>query len=53
MPVERAYTRAGVEPPLEEVLGDPIVRALMRSDAVAPGEVRRVVEVARRRVAPD
>jgi hypothetical protein len=46
---ESAYTRAGVEPPLEEMLGDPIVRALMRSDGVAPGEVRRVLEATRRR----
>ncbi len=53
VPAESAYTRAGIEPPLEEVLGDPIVRALMRSDGVAPGEVRRVLEATRRRWPPE
>ena len=33
---------AGVEPPLREVLRDPIVRAVMRGDGVSPMEVRRV-----------
>ena len=51
-PAESAYARGGIEPPLEEVLGDPIVRALMRSDGVAPGEVRRVLDEARRRRSP-
>ena len=45
-PTERAgageaYTRAGVEPPIDEVLRDPIVRALMRRDGLRPEEVRR------------
>jgi hypothetical protein len=53
VPAESAYTRAGLEPPLEEMLGDPIVRALMRRDGVVPGEVRQVLEAARRRVPPD
>ncbi len=52
VPAADAYARGGHEPPLEEVLGDPIVRALMRSDGVAPGEVRRVLDEARRRRSP-
>ena len=42
------YVRAGVEPPLREVLRDPIVRALMRGDGVSPMEVRRVLKAGRR-----
>ena len=38
---EGPYAHGGVEPPLEEVLRDPIVRALMRRDGVKPEEVRR------------
>ena len=53
VPAASEYTRGGREPPLEEVLGDPIVRALMRSDGVVPGEVRRALEAARRRRSPD
>ena len=49
---EGAYMRAGLEPPLEEVLSDPIVRALMRSDGVEPAEVRRVLRRAQRRSPP-
>ncbi len=35
------YTRAGTEPPLEEVLRDPIVQLVMRADRSEPAEVRR------------
>ena len=49
---EGAYARGGVEPPLREVLRDPIVRALMRGDGVGPAEVRRVLRAARRRRPP-
>ncbi len=38
---EGPYAHGGVEPPLAEVLRDPIVRALMRRDGVRPEEVRR------------
>ncbi len=37
-----AYVHGGVEPPLEEVLQDPIVRVLMRRDGVGPGKIRRM-----------
>ena len=36
-----AYTRAGTEPPLEEVLRDPIVQLVMRADRSQPAEARR------------
>ncbi len=45
---EGPYAGAGVEPPLREVLRDPIVRAVMRGDGVSPMEVRRVLRAARR-----
>ena len=32
------YPPAGVEPPLDEVLGNPIVHLLMRADHLVPGE---------------
>ena len=38
---EGPYARGGTEPPLDEVLRDPIVRALMRRDGLGPEEVRR------------
>jgi hypothetical protein len=33
------YPPAGVEPPLAEVLSDPIVHLLMRADHLVPGEI--------------
>jgi hypothetical protein len=38
------YARAGVEPTLDEVLEEPIVRLVMRRDGVARHEVRELVE---------
>lgn len=35
------YTQAGVEPPLAEVLEDPVVRLLMRADRLDPTEIQR------------
>ncbi len=46
---EGPYAHGGVEPPLAQVLRDPIVRARMRCDGVEPDEVRRLLEAARRR----
>ena len=51
-PAAGAYTRAGVEPPLEEMLRDPIVRARVRCAGVEPGEVRGLLDEARRRRPP-
>ena len=37
------------EPPLEEILDDPIVRLLMRRDGIGPDDVLRTLERAWRR----
>lgn len=38
---EGAYAHAGVEPPLEDLLRDPVVRLMMRADHLEPAQVRR------------
>ncbi|HZB91838.1 MAG TPA: hypothetical protein VE397_10380 [Stellaceae bacterium] len=38
------------EPPLDEVLDDPIVRLVMARDGLPPEEVRAHIESARRRL---
>jgi hypothetical protein len=45
---ESIYARAGTEPPLEEVLNDPVVHLIMQADRLQPAEVRRLLEEARR-----
>ena len=35
-----AYGSGGVEPPLEDVLGDPIIQLVMQSDRLEPKDVR-------------
>jgi hypothetical protein len=40
---EGEYTQGGVEPPLQELLDDPVVRLMMRADRLDPDEVRRVL----------
>jgi hypothetical protein len=40
---EDEYERAGIEPPLEDMLGDPIVQQIMRADCVEAAEVRRML----------
>ena len=47
--LESAYARAGTEPSLEEVLSDPVIRLIMRADHLEPAEVRRLLEVLRRK----
>ncbi len=37
---------------LDEMLADPLVRLVMKSDGVAPQEVRALMRAARERVAP-
>jgi hypothetical protein len=49
----RDYARAGVEPALEEMLRDPIVRLVMRRDGLEPRDVRCVVVATRRRLSGD
>ena len=38
---EGAWAHAGDEPPLEELLRDPVVRLVMRADRWEPSQVRR------------
>jgi hypothetical protein len=49
---ESAYARAGPEPPLDEVLDDPVVQLIMQADHVQPADVRRLLGVVQRRAAP-
>ena len=37
----QVYAKAGVEPPLEELLDDPIARLIMRGDGIEPADVWR------------
>jgi hypothetical protein len=46
------YATAGIEPPLEELLDDPIAHLVMRRDGVELAEVWRWVQEARSRLAP-
>lgn len=45
-----AWTTAGAEPALEDVLADPIVALVMRCDGIATPDVLRAVRTARRRM---
>jgi hypothetical protein len=41
------YTQAGVEPPLEELLHDPVICMLMRADRLEPEQVRKLLSARR------
>jgi hypothetical protein len=43
------WTRAGVEPALEELLADPVLHLVMRRDGVSLAELRAVIAAARAR----
>ncbi|HEX6114001.1 MAG TPA: hypothetical protein VFZ10_16985 [Geminicoccaceae bacterium] len=45
------YAGAGIEPPLEELLGDEIARLVMRRDGLEPADVWRWIQEARSRPA--
>lgn len=47
VPASDLYAGAGVEPPLREVLADPVVHAVMRRDRIGPDEVWAAVRAAR------
>jgi hypothetical protein len=49
--LESVYARAGTEPPLEEVMSDPVIELIMRADRLQPAEVRRLLEAAQRQLA--
>ena len=40
-----AWAHAGDEPPLEELLHDPVVRLVMQADRLEPAQVRRLLEL--------
>ncbi|HZB91712.1 MAG TPA: hypothetical protein VE397_09740 [Stellaceae bacterium] len=49
-PSRDPWTKAGIEPRLEEVLADPLVHLVMRRDRVSERELRAVIERARARL---
>jgi hypothetical protein len=44
---EERYSQAGVEPPLEDLLNDPVTAAIMRCDNVSANTLRSLVDTAR------
>jgi hypothetical protein len=42
-PLDMRFASGNVEPPLDEVLRDPIVHQVMRADGLDPADVRRVL----------
>ena len=49
---EGAYAEGGVEPPLEEVLDDPVIHLMMRADQLEPEQVRRLLISRRGQIDP-
>jgi hypothetical protein len=47
-PPQGPYTAGGVEPPLDEVLDDPVIHLVMRADRLEPEQVRRLLASGRR-----
>jgi hypothetical protein len=43
-PDEGPYTQGGVDPPLDELLDDPIIGLMMRADHLEPEQVRRLLK---------
>ena len=41
------WSEAGIEPKLDDVLADPLVRAVMRRDGVTSEELRSILEALR------
>jgi hypothetical protein len=50
--MSRAYQDAGDEPPLEELLSDPIVRLLLERDGIDPAALRSHLRSLRARLQP-
>lgn len=46
----KAWSEAGIEPSLTEVLGDPIVHLVMRRDGVSLDDVRAAVRLGQARL---
>jgi hypothetical protein len=45
-----AYADGGTEPPLAELLGDPIMHALLESDGLHPDDVLGLIDAVRARL---
>jgi hypothetical protein len=43
VPSEAAYTEGGIDPPLEELLDDPVIHLMMRADRLEPEQVRHLL----------
>ena len=46
----RRWERCGAEPPIEEMLSDPVIEAVLRRDGLTRQDVLAVVETARHRI---
>ena len=46
---QSAWERGGIEPPIDELLSDPIAVAVMRRDGLRPEDVNAAFQVCRRR----
>ncbi len=44
------FAEAGIEPSLEDLLGDPLTRLLMRRDGVSDSSLRALIGVAKERL---
>jgi hypothetical protein len=51
-PGEGPYAEGGVEPPLDEVLDDPVIHLVMRADHLEPEQVRRLLTSGQWRAEP-
>jgi hypothetical protein len=49
---EGEYVEGGVEPPLEELLDDPVIHLMMRADRLEPEQVRRLLTSGERQAKP-
>jgi hypothetical protein len=49
---EGAWAHAGDEPPLEELLHDPVVHLVMQADRLEPAQVRRLLSSRQWPIAP-
>jgi hypothetical protein len=49
---EGEYVEGGVEPPLEELLDDPVMHLMMRADRLEPEQVRRLLTTGRWQAGP-
>jgi hypothetical protein len=51
-PEEGPYAEGGVEPPLQELLDDPVIHLVMRADRLEPEDVRRLLTSGQWRAEP-